>query len=111
MSRPTVSCIIAVYNGRQYLGEAIGSLLAQSRPPDEIIVVNNDSSDATGAMPLKTVPLVLSGAATPRVSCAPTGHICPISPMRPTSPIKIRQFLLMDCSLPETLIRRHLPVP
>lgn len=45
MSRPTVSCIIAVYNGRQYLAEAIESILAQSRPVDEIIVVDDGSTD------------------------------------------------------------------
>lgn len=45
MSNITVSCIIAVYNGRQYLAEAIESLLAQSRPMDEIVVVDDGSTD------------------------------------------------------------------
>lgn len=45
MSGTTVSCIIAVYNGRQYLAEAIESLRAQSRPVDEIIVVDDGSTD------------------------------------------------------------------
>jgi glycosyltransferase involved in cell wall biosynthesis len=47
MSTPTVSCILAVYNGRQYLAEAIGSLCVQSRPVDEIIVVDDGSTDDT----------------------------------------------------------------
>jgi glycosyltransferase involved in cell wall biosynthesis len=45
MSNAAVSCIIAVYNGRQYLAEAIESLLAQSRPMDEIVVVDDGSTD------------------------------------------------------------------
>jgi glycosyltransferase involved in cell wall biosynthesis len=45
MSNPSVSCIIAVYNGRQYLAEAIESLRGQSRPVDEIVVVDDGSTD------------------------------------------------------------------
>jgi glycosyltransferase involved in cell wall biosynthesis len=45
MNRPTISCIIAVYNGRRYLAQAIESVRAQSRPVDEIIVVDDGSTD------------------------------------------------------------------
>ena len=45
MSGPTVSYILAVYNGRQYLTEALGSIRAQSRPVEEIIVVDDGSTD------------------------------------------------------------------
>ena len=44
----TLSVIVCAHNEAGYLGTCLHSLLAQSRPPDEIIVVNNDSSDATG---------------------------------------------------------------
>jgi glycosyltransferase involved in cell wall biosynthesis len=44
---PRVSCIIAVYNGEQYLHEAIDSLLNQTYPNVEIIVVNDGSTDRT----------------------------------------------------------------
>lgn len=50
MSEPTVSCIIAAYNGEQYLGEAIASLLAQTRRIDEVIVVDDGSTDATAQL-------------------------------------------------------------
>jgi len=43
----TLSVIVCAHNEAGYLGTCLHSLLAQSRPPDEIIVVNNDSSDAT----------------------------------------------------------------
>ena len=44
----TLSVIVCAHNEAGYLAPCLHSLLAQSRPPDEIIVVNNDSSDATG---------------------------------------------------------------
>ena len=44
---PLVSCIIAVFNGEAYLHEAIDSLLAQTYPELEIVVVNDGSTDGT----------------------------------------------------------------
>jgi glycosyltransferase involved in cell wall biosynthesis len=46
----TLSVIVCAHNEAGYLGACLHSLLAQSRPPDEVIVVNNDSSDATGSV-------------------------------------------------------------
>lgn len=48
MFEPLVSILIPVYNGSNYLAEAIDSALAQSYPKKEIIVVN-DGSDDNGA--------------------------------------------------------------
>ena len=45
MSQLTVSYILAVYNGRQYLDEALRSIANQSHPVDEIIVVDDGSTD------------------------------------------------------------------
>jgi len=47
MSSTTVSCILAVFNGRKYLAEALKSLCTQSRSIDEIIVVDDGSTDDT----------------------------------------------------------------
>ena len=42
-----VSVIIPVWNGANYLGEAIESVLAQDYPHKEVIVVNDGSTDST----------------------------------------------------------------
>jgi len=45
VSRPTVSACIAVYNGQQHLGKAIDSVLGQTVQPDEILVLDDGSTD------------------------------------------------------------------
>lgn len=45
MNKGKVSIIIPVYNGANYMGEAIDSALAQTYPDIEIIVVNDGSND------------------------------------------------------------------
>ncbi|WP_309386012.1 glycosyltransferase family 2 protein [Cerasicoccus frondis] len=47
MSQPTVTSGIVVYNGEDFLSEAIESVLAQTYVPQEIIVVDDGSTDAT----------------------------------------------------------------
>jgi len=42
-----VSVIVLNWNGKRYLEECFLSLLAQTRPPDEIILVDNGSSDGS----------------------------------------------------------------
>jgi GT2 family glycosyltransferase len=49
-NRPSVAVVVVTYNRRQLLGELIESLLAQNRPPDAIIVVDNASSDYTAEL-------------------------------------------------------------
>lgn len=50
MSHPAVSAIIPVHDGRDLLARALRSVLGQSRPPDEIIVVDDGSQDGSGAL-------------------------------------------------------------
>ncbi|HET6724734.1 MAG TPA: glycosyltransferase family 2 protein [Gammaproteobacteria bacterium] len=46
-SAPTVVIIIPTYNRAQLLPQALESVLNQSRPPDEVIVVDDGSTDTT----------------------------------------------------------------
>lgn len=43
----TISAIITAYNSECYLAEAIQSVLRQTRPPEELIVVDDGSTDRT----------------------------------------------------------------
>ncbi len=43
----TISAVIPAYNAEAFLGRAIESALAQTRPPEDIVVVDDGSTDAT----------------------------------------------------------------
>lgn len=45
MNAPTITTIIPAFNASRTIGRALDSVLAQSRPPDEILVVDDGSND------------------------------------------------------------------
>jgi glycosyltransferase involved in cell wall biosynthesis len=44
---PSVSVVLCTFNGAAYVGEQIDSILAQTRPPDEIVIADDGSNDQT----------------------------------------------------------------
>lgn len=47
---PSISIIIPVYNVEAYLEACLSSVLAQTRQPDEVILVDDGSTDTSGAL-------------------------------------------------------------
>ena len=47
---PTISVVIPNYNRAALIGETLANVLAQSRPPDEVIVVDDGSTDDSAAV-------------------------------------------------------------
>lgn len=45
-----ISCVIPVFNGADYLAESLESVLSQTHPPFEVIVVDDGSTDSTPAV-------------------------------------------------------------
>jgi glycosyltransferase involved in cell wall biosynthesis len=46
-SGPTISVVVPAYNEERYIAEALGAVLAQTRSPLEVIVVDDGSTDGT----------------------------------------------------------------
>jgi glycosyltransferase involved in cell wall biosynthesis len=63
-----ISVVVPVYNGERFLAEAIDSVLAQTRHPDEIIVIDDGSTDGSVAL-LERYPEVRL-ARQPNAGCA-----------------------------------------
>jgi len=66
MSALRVSLLIPCYNGAAYLAEALSSALEQDRAPDEVIVIDDGSTDDGGS---------IAAGFGPRVRCARQDHL------------------------------------
>ncbi|HEX7245027.1 MAG TPA: glycosyltransferase family A protein [Solirubrobacterales bacterium] len=58
MAEPSVTAAIPVRDGEAYLAEAIESVLGQSRPCDQVVVVDNGSSDGSAEIARGYAPAV-----------------------------------------------------
>ena len=47
MMSPSVSVVIPAYNAAMFIGEALESILSQTTPPEEVILINDGSTDNT----------------------------------------------------------------
>jgi glycosyltransferase involved in cell wall biosynthesis len=46
-SVPSISAVVAAYQAEEWIAEALESILGQTRPPDEVVVVDDGSTDRT----------------------------------------------------------------
>lgn len=46
-SKPTISAVLAAYASEDWIAEALDSILGQTSPPDEVVVVDDGSQDRT----------------------------------------------------------------
>ena len=71
-AEPTVAAVIPVYNGAAFVAEAIESVLAQTHPVAECVVVDDGSTDATAEVvgrfgaPVRLIRQANAGVATAR---------------------------------------------
>jgi glycosyltransferase involved in cell wall biosynthesis len=47
MKSPSISAVVTVYNAEEYVAQALQAILSQTRPPEEVLVVNDGSTDGT----------------------------------------------------------------
>ena len=73
-SGPAVTVVMPVFNGARYIGEAIESILAQSLPDFELLVIDDGSTDTT--------PEVLRRHADPRLRVIRFRENCGIASAR-----------------------------
>jgi len=46
---PTISAVVGAYNAQEWIGETVSAILSQTHPPDEVVVVDDGSTDGTAA--------------------------------------------------------------
>lgn len=91
--KPTISTIVCAYNEARFLPPCLFSLKAQSRPPDEILVIDNASTDATSAV-ARAVPGV-------RVVSEPTkGLVAARETARRVAAGEVLAYVDADCRPP-----------
>jgi glycosyltransferase involved in cell wall biosynthesis len=95
----TISVIVCAFNEAGYLEACLHSLLQQTRPPDEILVVDNASTDATAAA-ARAIPGV-------RVVAEPhRGLVRARERGRLAARGNLLVYLDADCRAPETWLER-----
>jgi glycosyltransferase involved in cell wall biosynthesis len=99
VTRQTIAAIVCAFDEARYLPACLHSLLSQTRLPDELIVVNNASTDTTGEV-ARAVPGV-------RVIDEPTkGLVVAREAARRAASSRILAYLDADCRAPIGWVER-----
>ena len=97
--RLTITTIVCAYNESRLLPACLYSLRSQTRPPDEILVINNASTDDTGAV-ARAVPHV-------RVIDEPAkGLVRARETARRAAQTDIVAYIDADCRMPISWLER-----
>jgi glycosyltransferase involved in cell wall biosynthesis len=104
VTRPTVSVVIPVRDGAEYIARAVSSVLDQSVTPDAVLVVDDGSRDASVAVASRFGPPVTVISTPPRGAAA--ARNCGI---REATTAAVG-FLDVDDTWPSDRLERHLDV-
>ena len=95
----TIAVVVCAYNERQLLSACLHSLRAQTRPPDEILVIDNASTDNTAA-----VAAAVEGV---RVINEPAkGLVTARETARRATQCQVVAYIDADCRAPITWLER-----
>lgn len=95
--KPTVSVIIPCYNAEAWIGKQITTVLAQLGPEDELVLVDNLSTDTTPTL------LAAAAAADPRVRTVLADQRQGVNHARNRGLAAARGDLLLICDADDTL--------
>lgn len=95
--KPTVSVIIPCYNAAAWIGRQITAVLAQLGPEDELVLVDNRSSDRTPSL------LAEAAAADPRVRTVNAAERQGVNHARNTGLAAARGDILLICDADDAL--------
>jgi glycosyltransferase involved in cell wall biosynthesis len=99
----TITAIVCAYNEGRHLPACLFSLLAQTRPPDEILIINNASTDDTGSV----ARAIALGVATVRVIDEPAkGLVVARETARRAARGSVLAYVDADCRVPLRWLER-----
>lgn len=95
----TISVVVCAYNEAAFIGPCLQSLLSQTRRPDEVLVVNNASTDQTAAIAAGTAGVrVVEEPRKGLVRARETGRLAACG--------QLLVYIDADCRAPRTWLAR-----
>jgi glycosyltransferase involved in cell wall biosynthesis len=72
MDKPTVSVVLPIYNGANYMEHSVRSVLAQTLPNFELLIVDDGSRDDTASIARRFDDPRISFRSASRTACCST---------------------------------------